>query len=174
MKSSVLRYRKLFKFLFLIFLLCNSFWPYVIFKMFRVDLMDNLLAIQPVVKYNAPCLCLTPPPLSTLQIKMETKRSLYNVKVCRWFFDACRLDPIPFSCATYCRVIAIKPERESAHYRPRCYFYTLPEAGNGFRSFMGLYDVLISFIFSLLLARGIINVEQYWSINKVSLESNHC
>lgn len=72
-----------------------------------------------------------------------------------------RLDPIPFSCATYCRVIAIKPQRESAHYRSRCYFYTLPEAGNGFRSFMGLYDVLISFIFSLLLARGIINVEQY-------------
>lgn len=62
MKSSVLRYRKLFKFLFLFFLLCNSFWPYVIFKMFRVDLMDKLLAIQPVVKYNAPCLCLPPPP----------------------------------------------------------------------------------------------------------------
>lgn len=128
--------------------------------MFRVDLMDNLLAIQPVVKYNAPCLCLTPPPFPHCRLRWKPK-GLYIMS--RSVVDSLmlRLDPIPFSCATYCRVIAIKPERESAHYRSCCYFYTLPEAGNGFRSFMGLYDVLISFIFSLLLARGIINVEQY-------------
>lgn len=101
-----------------------------------------------------------PPPFPHCRLRWKPK-GLYIMS--RSVVDSLmlRLDPIPFSCATYCRVIAIKPEKESAHYRSCCYFYTLPEAGNGFRSFMGLYDVLISFIFSLLLARGIINVEQY-------------
>lgn len=115
MKSSVLRYRKLFKFLFLFFLLCNSFWPYIIFKMFWVDLMDNLLAIQPVVKYNAPCLCLNPPPpFSTLQIKMETKRSLYNVKVCR---DSLMLvDQTPFHSVVLLTAASLRlNQRERVH-----------------------------------------------------------
>lgn len=113
--------------------------------------------------------CLPPPPFPHCRLRWKPK-GLYMMS--RSVVDSLmlRLDPIPFSCATYCRVIAIKPEKESAHYRSCCYFYTLPEAGNGFRSFMGLYDVLISFIFSPLLARGIINVEQYWSFNKVSLD----
>lgn len=70
-----------------------------------------------------------------------------------------RLDFILFSCVIYCRVIAIKLERESVYYRFCCYFYILLEVGNGFRFFMGFYDVLISFIFFFLLVRGIINVE---------------
>lgn len=41
--------------------------------MFRVDLMDNLLAIQPVVKYNAPCLCLTPPLFPHCRLRWKPK-----------------------------------------------------------------------------------------------------
>lgn len=40
--------------------------------MFRVDLMDNLLAIQPIVKYNGPCLP-PPPPFPHCRLRWKPK-----------------------------------------------------------------------------------------------------
>lgn len=55
-----------------------------------------------------------PPPFPHCRLRWKPK-GLYIMS--RSVVDSLmlRLDPIPFSCATYCRVIAIKPERERVH-----------------------------------------------------------